>query len=200
MSKDVTADEKPAMLAKKAYFKPALMSTFLHKKFGMFGSIVGFYYIVQFICCVAACNFYSDIARFDPCTKGDMLITGEDASAVFDTAIKLAGVFHVIEWIRTTLLLTIICIGVNLMKVWYVTAISALYGIGVFIYVMAVLGSEDGMACAEAQPYRRMWLVVEVIYFWVLFFFYQAPFLLALCFKKERLHEIMHVESEQEEE
>jgi hypothetical protein len=188
------------MLEKKAYLKPALMATFLHKKFGMFGSIVGFYYIVQFICCVAACNFYSDISRMQPCNSGDVMISGDDASAVYDTAIKLAGVFHIIEWIRTTLLLTIICIGVNLMKVWYFTMITALYGIGVFIYVMVVLGSEDGMACKEAQPQRNLWLVIEVIYFWVLFFFYQAPFLLTLCFKKEKLHTIVNHESEQEEE
>lgn len=189
------------MLDKKAYLKPDIMATFLHKKFGMFGSIVGFYYIVQFICCVAACNFYSDISRISPCTSGNLIISGGDASAVYDTAIKLAGIFHIIEWIRTTLLLTVICIGVNLMKFWYVTMITALYGIGVFIYVMVVIGSEDGIACADAQPHRRLWLVVEIIYFWTLFFFYQAPFVLAFCFKKEKLHLIINPKpSETEEE
>ena len=105
-----------------------------------------------------------------------------------------------IEWIRSTILLTIVCIGVKLMKVWYVTMVTALFGIGVFIYVMAVLGSEDGMACAEAQPERHMWLIVEVIYFWVLFFIYQVPFMVTFCFKKEKLHEIMNAVEESEEE
>lgn len=166
----------------------------------MFGTIVGFYYVAQFVACVGACNFYSDAARFAPCKNGDMMITGDDASAVYDYALYLVGIFHVIEWIRATLLLTVICIGVNLMKVWYVTSISALYGIGVFIYVMAVVGSENGMACSEAQPERYQWLIAEICYFWVLFFFYQVPFALTFCFKKEKLHDIMHHVSEDEDE
>lgn len=187
------------MLEKKEYLYPSVMATFMHKKFLMFGSIIGLYYCIQFICCVAACNFYSDASRLAPCTIGDVILSGDDASKVYDTAIYLAAIFHVIEWIRSTMLLTIVCIGVNLMKVWYVTAFSALYGIGVFFYVMAVLAGDDGKACAEAQPTRHTWLIIEVIYFWVLFFVYQVPFALTFCFKKEKLHEIMNHESEEEE-
>ena len=126
----------------------------MHKKWPIFGSIVGFYYVVQFCACVAACNFFSDISRYNSCVSGDVIISGEDASAVYDTAIKLAGVFHVMEWVRSTILLTVVCIGVNLMQVWYVTAVTALYGIGTFIYVMIVVGSENGQACSEAQDTR----------------------------------------------
>ena len=77
-----------------------------------------------------------------------ILVSGDSASSVFDTAIKLAGIFHVIEWIRTTLMLTVICIGVNLMTVWYASAISALYGMAVFFYMMSVMASDLGQACA----------------------------------------------------
>lgn len=90
-------------------------------------------------------------------------LEGEDASAVYDAAIKLAGVFHVIEWIRTTLLLTVICIGVNMMQVWYVTAVSALYGVGVFIYLHVVYFSVESTACAENQTTRHQWLMAEII-------------------------------------
>ena len=40
------------------------MTRLLSKKFFMFGTIVGFYYIIQFVMCVGCCNFYSvlDIA------------------------------------------------------------------------------------------------------------------------------------------
>ena len=75
--------------------------------------------------------------------------TGDSASAIFDTAIKLAGIFHIIEWIRTTILLTVIFIGVNFMHVWYVTGlISSLYGIAVFIYLQVVYASASSKACA----------------------------------------------------
>merc|ERR1712127_360762 len=124
---------------------PAMMTKILHKKFGMFGAIVGFYYLVQFICCVAARNFYSDIGRYDPCPMPDgSELKMEDAASVYDTAIKLAGIFHIMEWIRTTILLTVICVGVNLPQVWYFTSVTALYGLGVFIYVIVVFASEKG--------------------------------------------------------
>lgn len=59
---------------------------------------------------------YSDSSRKLTCTSPNVIsVSGESASAVFDTAIKLAGIFHIIEWIRTTILLTVIFIGVNLM-------------------------------------------------------------------------------------
>ena len=49
------------------YFYPMMVSKLMHKKFGMFGFIVGFYYVINFCCCVAACNFYSDQSRLTPC-------------------------------------------------------------------------------------------------------------------------------------
>ena len=98
------------------YFSPSVMTQLMNKKFLKFGGCVGFYYIVQFICCVCACNFYSDADRQAPCISLDgTVVVGEQASAVMDLAIKLAGIFHIIEWIRTTILLTVTCIGVNFM-------------------------------------------------------------------------------------
>ena len=78
-------------------------------------------------------------------------IQGEAASDVLDLAIKLTGIFHVCEWIRTTILLTVICIGANLMHVWYITgAITSLYGIAVFILLHVVYASPQGKACGTS--------------------------------------------------
>ena len=91
------------------------------------------------MCCVCACNFYSDHSRYNNCVRPDgTLIKGEAASEVYDMALYLAGIFHVIEWIRTTILLAVICIGANLMPIWYASAISALFGIAVFIYLQVM--------------------------------------------------------------
>lgn len=195
-------DDKPAAKLPewKDYFMPAMMTKILHKKFGMFGAIVGFYYLVQFICCVAACNFYSDAAREQICVlPNGVALTAEESSAVFDTAIKLGGVFHIMEWIRTTILLTVICVGVNLTQVWYFTSVTALYGLGTFIYVIVVFASEKGQACMEPQIYRYQWLMSEIIIFFTLFFIYQVPILLVRCFSKQKLHEILNAESEDED-
>ena len=87
-------------------------------------------------------------------------------------ALYLLGIFHVIEWIRTTILLAIICIGANLLPVWYLSALSAFYGIAVFIYAHVVYASDDSIACADAQKFRHDWLMVEIIYFWTLFWIF----------------------------
>ncbi len=61
----------------KEYFMPATMTTFLNKKWVMFACIVGFYYLIQFMCCVCACNFYSDHSRYNTCIRpGKTLIKG----------------------------------------------------------------------------------------------------------------------------
>ena len=53
---DSSVEDKENMLEKKEYLQPSNLTKFMNKKFGMFGSIIGFYYIVQFIMCVSACN------------------------------------------------------------------------------------------------------------------------------------------------
>ena len=101
---------------------------------------------------VCACNFFSDFSRFNNCVRADgSIISGNDASAVYDMAIYLTGIFHVMEWIRTTILLTVVCVGANLMPIWYVSAISALYGIAVFIYAHVIYASADSKVCKTAQ-------------------------------------------------
>ncbi len=123
----------------------------MHKKFGMYGVLIGFYYIIQFVMCVGCCNFYSDISRYYICVRKDgSLIQSDAASAVLDQAIYLLGIFHIIEWIRTTILLMIICIGVGLMKIWYFTMINAFYGFVCLVITHQVYVSADGKACGLA--------------------------------------------------
>jgi hypothetical protein len=72
------------------------------------------------------------------------------ASEVYDLAIFLTGIFHIIEWVRTTILLVVICFGTNcLMYVWYLSAISTLYGVAAFVYLQLVYFSADGQACSS---------------------------------------------------
>ena len=48
-----------------------------------------------------------------PCIAGwDTDVEGEPKSAeVYDTALLLLGLFHIIEWFRTIMLLTVTCMG-----------------------------------------------------------------------------------------
>ncbi len=121
----------------------------MNKKFGLYGLLIGFYYVVQFCMCVGCCNFYSDISRYNICQRLDgSYIQGENASKVYDRSLYLVGIFHIIEWIRTTILLCCICIGVNLMQVWYLSTANLVFGLVCLVYVHIGYAGSDGMACA----------------------------------------------------
>ncbi len=182
------------------YFSPSVMTKLMNKKFLKFGGLIFFYYIVQFMCCVCACNFYSDRDRLAPCiSKEGTLLTGEKASEVMDLAIKLAGIFHVIEWTRTMILLTVVCLGPNLMHMWYLSALSALYGIAAFIYLMFIFWKGAAASCKASQPHRYNWLMVEVIYFWTLFFVFQFPMMVYRLYTKTDLETMLNEESNSDE-
>ena len=56
----------------------------------------------------------------------------------------------------------------------------------------------DSKACKAAQQTRHDWLMVELIYFWVLFWIFQAPFLFIRFYKREKLEEILNEETPEE--
>ena len=106
--------------------------------------------------CVAVANAYSDISRYYICQRDDgSLIRGDDASAVYDQALLLVGFFHIIEWVRATILLTVTLVGANMTPVWYYTAPpTMIYGFICLCYVHHAYASEDGKACREYQHTR----------------------------------------------
>lgn len=104
------------------------------------------------------------------------------------------------EWIRSTLLLTVVIIGANLLKYWYISAVTALYGIAVFLYAHIVYASDKGSACKSSQEYRYQWLMWEIIFFWTFFFFFQFPMIVfRLCDKKKLSQWLQDDEDEEED-
>ena len=61
----------------------------------------------------------------------------------------MLAAFHIIEWIRTTVLLTVICVGVNWTIFWYATSFNTLFGLVVYGVVHIAYVSEDGKSCNE---------------------------------------------------
>ena len=166
----------------KEYFRPATATKILNGRFYTFSAIIGVYYLLQFICCICTAAYYSDYERSNPCTVGE-------ETALFDTPLLLLAIFHIFEWIRTTVLLTVVCVAVNLVHVWYFTIFNSLFGLIVYLYVHAVIFSPEGRACsaADRQPSRGTWLIVEVILFWITFFITAFPLMWFRCMKKETL-------------
>jgi hypothetical protein len=54
-------------------------------------------YVYHFVMAIAGVDKFCDYTRTIPC--GDAK-TAEEASAVFDTALFLVTIFHIVEWVR----------------------------------------------------------------------------------------------------
>lgn len=170
----------------KVYLKPYWLSLLLNNTKIIYGFTITFYYLLQFVGCVATVNLYSDVDRLTPCATTGTLANPEEASKVFDTPLLILAIWHIIEWIRTTVLLTVVCIGVNWTIFWYVTMPNSIFGLVAYAIVHMVYFSDDGKACKEVQTNRALWLLAEIIGFWVVFFFFVFPFIWTLCLGKDR--------------
>lgn len=104
-------------------------------------------YLYHLIWTMAGVNMFSSQTRLTGCggvTKAD------EASEIFDTAIALATIFHMIDWIRWTVLATTALVGVNLLPAFFgLTIINLPFGIISMLYALITRYSAVGTACAE---------------------------------------------------
>ena len=175
----------------KVYLSNQWISVLMSRNKLLYGFYTGGWYLLQFVGCVAVINLYSDKDRKIVCDSireagGDPLDWPEKSSDVFDFPLLMLALYHMIEWIRTTVLLTIVCIGVNWTWIWYVTTFNSLFGIVVYAIVHMVYMSDDGKSCNDAQEWRGMWLLVEIIAFWSLFFCCAFPMICTVLCGKEK--------------
>ncbi len=175
----------------KVYLMPHWLTILLNNTKKVYGPVIGFWYLAQFIGCCATINLYGDKDRLNPCTVTGTLADPEEASKVYDLPLLLMAIFHMIEWIRTTVLLTIVLIGVNWTIFWYLTIPNTLYGLVTYAFVHMAYFDQDGQDCVEAQPDRASWFLVEIIFFWVAFFLFIFPFIWTLCMGKGKADEIL---------
>lgn len=180
------------------YLRPYWITKLMHKNRLLYGSLVTLYYLFQFVCCVGSVNVYSDADRLIPCSATGPLSNPDNASRVFDLPLLLLGIFHMIEWLRASTLLTIVCIGVNITALWYITMINSIFGLVAYVVAQMVYVSEDGQLCGAAQPYRYMWLLVEICCFWPTFFLYAFPQIFIICKGKQKADETLAKAEEDE--
>jgi len=118
----------------------------LEKRWGLFTIIAGIVYTYHLLWTITGVDKFTDITRFNKC--GDVTDKYE-ASAVYDTAIALVAVFHMIEWVRQAIFLTSALVGVNLMGVYYALSINIPYGFIAMLIGIISRYSSNGNACAE---------------------------------------------------
>ena len=94
--------------------------------------------------------------------------TIENSSSVYGTALLLLGMFHIIEWFRTIVLLTVTCMKYEiLMYVNNFLFLNLIFGFVAAIYAHVARFGALGTECADEQPKRAAYLLAEVIFFYV---------------------------------
>lgn len=84
------------------------------------------------------------------------------SSKVYDTAIALVTIFHMVEWLRQTVFLTAAMVEVNLIPLFYALSLNIPFGFIAMLVGIGVRYSADGKDCAAevAQPERARYLTL----------------------------------------
>ena len=155
------------------YMLPSNLTKITSNRKAIFGTWSLITYIGQFLLIVMCINDYSDGDRFISC--GSYPKEGESATVVYDNALLLLAIYHLIEWVRVIVFAVCVIIGANLMIIWYITIPNAIFGIVAYIIAHVARFGEAGKDCADFQISRGNFLLGDVIVFWITFLFQQFP-------------------------
>ena len=177
-------EEEPAMEVQPFgfYLKPEASYKIISNRWGLFTALGGFTYWYHFAWTVAGVDNYCDITRLNQCTA-DSIGDGEKASGVYDLAIGLVAIFHMIEWLRQTVFLTTALVNVNLMPLYYILSINVPFGFIAMLIGIGVRFGTAGKECAEGDivqqersEYLRDQIFALILYIFMCFghiiFFY----------------------------
>lgn len=137
------------------YFKHDRFFKIVTTRWGIFTIISGCCYLYEIIWTISGVNNYCDITRtFNSAKSGNTVVsclstlpatiaktsTADIAkiSAVYDFPILIATIYHMIEWIRWTILGTAALVDANLIPVFYVLHLNIIFGF--FAMLIAIIG------------------------------------------------------------
>ena len=89
-------------------------------------------------------NMYADYTRFAYCSE-QML---EDATKVFDIAIQMSTVWHMLEWVRWTVFLTSTLSDKNFLIIFKFMQLNIYFGVVACITAIITRYSSDGQICS----------------------------------------------------
>jgi len=154
----------------KWYLKSEKFFKIVTTRWGIFTIISAMCYVYEIIWTISGVNNYCDITRTLNSNKagtikciatlGNTLTAKGDiatVSAVYDFPILIVTIYHMIEWIRWTILATCALVDANLIPVFYVLHLNICFGF--FAMLIAIIGGSTAAAgCADAQPERARYL------------------------------------------
>ena len=139
------------------------MHEIVQKRWGLFFILTSVVYCYHFLSIIIGMDKYVHYSRFAGC---EGTTDFKDASAVFDMALLLVLIFHIIEWVRQTILITTILVGVPWLIAYNLLAINLPFG-----FVVSILGMITGFTadqtCIDAQPGRALFLQLQIITFFL---------------------------------
>ena len=160
----------------KFYLKPEVSFKIIDTCWKQFCLLGGVIYLYHLLWTIAGVNAYADYTRHTPCgtitapsglsaTAAQSVAYLEELSGVFDIALALSTIFHMIEWLRWTALLTTGLVGANLMTIYYALSINIPFGIITSIIAIITRYGDDGSLCAEAgkQENRAFYLQLQIV-------------------------------------
>lgn len=189
--------------------KPENTFTIIAHKWVVFTLIGTIVYLYHLYWCIYGVDQFCDITRTHVCgEEGKNLYqqflvkegaTEEEAAAVtayidapadaadasskvYDTAIALVTIFHMVEWLRQTVFLTSALVNVNLLPLYYALSINIPYGFIAMLVGIAVRFGSDGKDCAMegAQSERGRYLSLQIL---CIFLYIPMMFLHVIFFK-----------------
>ena len=105
---------------------PENMDVILQKRWGLFFLLSSVVYSYHFVSIIMGMNQYVHWNRFQPCNGAVGLV---EASAVLDAPIMVVLLFHIVEWVRQTILITVILVGVKWLPAYHFLTVNALFGL-----------------------------------------------------------------------
>ena len=122
----------------------------------------------------------------------------EENSEVYDPALVLLSIYHMIEWVRVIVFAVVVIIGANLMLIYQILSLNAIYGLIAYIVAHAAYFSTRGQECKDFQETRANFLLADIIVFWVTFVLQQIPYLFLFPIGKASCQECLKEEDEDE--
>lgn len=155
---------------------------------------------------MAGCNMYSDWSRNVRCGefKKEKTTTLDkdikNSSDVYDNAIFVAVIYHIIEWVRWTLFLTSALVNVNLIRIYNYLAINWIILAIAFGWSIAARFTGNGIECAKegAQYTRGLYLALQLLVFSLSFIFTYGAHIFMAVMGKEWCHEQYIAEEEED--
>jgi hypothetical protein len=181
------------------YCRPANFCKIVSNSKLIFASWALLGYIIQFLLTITVINIYSDNDRKILCGGAT---TADQASAVYDIAFVLLGIYHLIEYFRFTIFMVACFLGVNLITLYYILGLNSLFGIAAYLVAHARRFNAAGKDCAgdEFQVYRGRVLIAEVVIFWTTFFIMSFPMLFLKFMSKQKVEKCYIGNASEEEE